>query len=991
MNRFFLLLVTLFLSFPSLIYTQTPAEWFSLGINAYSNKDYVEAVNYFEKFFNAKNEIDELYSTAKYYCGESLLRLGEKRAAIERFEYLANNYMWSSFRDAALYKLGLIYFDIKNFEKSRSRLNILVEEFPTSEYFGQALHWIGESYVEEGKSEDAVRILEESVSKRQGNKYVDYSIYSLAYVHEKKGDYRKAVEYYDQLLSFHKESKFIPIAQFRIGYCYFKLKEYQSAIIELNNPIIETLESEIHSEVIYVLANSHYRLGEFQTAENVFRQFILEYPSSDLIRDAKFGLGWTFFQQEKYNDAYEIFNGLSSEDDNIGIYSYYWKAESKRYAGRENEAVVIFNEFLKKYPNSNFINDAKYNIGTIYFGDEKYKDSEKYLHQSLDSDVPNTGAKAYIILGEMNLKKQNYSDAKDNFKIAVQSADTLSDYHSNALLGLGVSLFRLKQYNEAIRTLSDLEAKNINFRPNQVNFYLAESYYAKGNFNEALKCYNKIERGDKFSILSTYGKGYAYFNLKDYENAVFAFSEFIKNNTSDERNLDARLRLADSYYGNKNYVSAGKIYKEIFLSEGDKPKVPYVQYQYAQALYKGGNTSEAISQFRILQSTFPESEYADKSLYIIGWIFFQNNSYTEAINGYRALLNIYPKSSLNPIVYYSIGDAFFNQNKYDSAVVNYQKVLKLYPNSGYVFDAVNGILYCHLAQNKDEDAIFLIDDFVSKNPGLTFSDELFFKKGEIFYNQGSYEKAKTSYTDFTSKFPKSELTASAYYWIGKCAQNLNKPEEAIFNFNKVVENFPQSNLAAASVIEIGNIYNQQKQYDLALSAYEKGTSKLANSSQLPELLFVKATTLANKGEVSKAYEVFDEIVQYHGESVFADKSKFEIGLIEYSAKRYDNAILYLRSISDTRTDEVGAKAQYYLGMSLFEQDKNNEAISAFVRVRTVYSFYEEWLSRSTLMLGDCYRRLNELEKAKQFYRDVLAKHRGDEIGKTAQKKLREIE
>lgn len=991
MKRFFLLLVAISLSSPCLIYTQTPAEWFSLGMDAYASKDYVEAVNYFEKFFEENNEVDELFSTAKYYCGESLLSLGEKHAAIERFEYLANNYEWSAFRDAALYKLGLIYFDIKKFEKSRSRLNILVDEYPMSEYSGQALYWIGESYVEEEQSDDAVKMLEESLAKRKGNQYADYSIYSLAYVHEKKGDYRKAVDYYDQLLSFHKESKFTSIAQFRIGYCYFKLKEYQSAIIELNNPIIETLEPEIHSEVLYVLANSHYRLAEFQTAENLFRRFILEYPSSSLLRDAKFGLGWTYFQQQKYNDAYEVFNDLSSEDDSIGIYSFYWKAESKRYAGRENEALLIFNEFLKKYPNSDFNNDARYNIGSIYFSEDKLRDSEKYLHQSLDAEIANTGVKAYIVLGEMNLKKQQYSEAKDNFKIAVESADTLSGIHSNALLGLGVSLLRLKQYTDAIRTLINLEAKDINFDPNQVNFYLAESYYAKGNFAEALKRYNKIEKGDKLASLSMYGKGYSYFNLKDYENAVFAFSEFIKNKPSDEKNLDARLRLADSYYGNKNYVSAGKIYKEIFLSGGDKPKDPYVQYQYAQALYKGSNTSEAISQFRILQSTFPESEYADKSLYIIGWIFFQNNSYTDAINSYRVLLSTYPQSSLNPIVYYSIGDAFFNQNKYDSAVVNYQKVLKLYPNSNYVFDAVNGVLYCYLAQNQDDEAILLIDDFVSKNPGLTFSDELLFKKGEIFYNQGSYEKAKSSYTDFTSRYPKSELIASAYYWIGKCAQNLVKPEEAIFNFNKVVENFPKSNLAAASVIEIGNIYNQQKQYDLAISTYEKGSNKLTNSSQLAEILFMKASTLANKGEVSKAYEVFDEIVQYHGESVFADKSKFEIGVIEYSAKRYDNAILYLRSISDTRTDEVGAKAQYYLGMSLFEQGKTNEAVSAFVRVKTVYPFYDEWLSRSTLMLGDCYNKLNEPEKAKQFYRDVLTKHRGDEIGKTAQKKLREIE
>ena len=43
------------------------------------------------------------------------------------------------------------------------------------------------------------------------------------------------------------------------------------------------------------------------------------------------------------------------------------------------------------------------------------------------------------------------------------------------------------------------------------------------------------------------------------------------------------------------------------------------------------------------------------------------------------------------------------------------------------------------------------------------------------------------------------------------------------------------------------------------------------------------------------------------------------------------------------------------------------------------------------MLGDCYKKLKDADKAKQFYQEVLAKHRSDELGKTAQKKLRELE
>ena len=97
------------------INSQSSAELFNLGMKAFNNKDYVEANDYFDSFFQEHNEIDEVYSTAKYYSGESLLNLGEKYAASERFEFLVNNFKWSVFRDAALYKLGLIYFDINQF------------------------------------------------------------------------------------------------------------------------------------------------------------------------------------------------------------------------------------------------------------------------------------------------------------------------------------------------------------------------------------------------------------------------------------------------------------------------------------------------------------------------------------------------------------------------------------------------------------------------------------------------------------------------------------------------------------------------------------------------------------------------------------------------------------------------------------------------------------------------------------------------------------
>ncbi|MCH7517183.1 MAG: tetratricopeptide repeat protein, partial [Bacteroidetes bacterium] len=99
---------------------------------------------------------------------------------------------------------------------------------------------------------------------------------------------------------------------------------------------------------------------------------------------------------------------------------------------------------------------------------------------------------------------------------------------------------------------------------------------------------------------------------------------------------------------------------------------------------------------------------------------------------------------------------------------------------------------------------------------------------------------------------------------------------------------------------------------------------------------------------------------------------------------------YFLEIAEKRNDNFGAKAQYYYGLSLYEQENINEAISALVRVRTVFSDYDEWLSKSYLLLGDCYVKLNDKRKAEEMYRTVISKHRSDELANEARAKLKDL-
>jgi len=981
-----------FVLISTFLYSQNVSEKFTSAMELYYQARYTDAYKMFNIISEEVTKEDELYASSKFYAADALLKLGEKDMAAAKLEYIVNHIVWSNFREEAFYNLGIIYYDFKRYALVRERFKTLLKEYPYSKYSGSALYWIGESYSEENRLQDAVDFLVKAIDDKASNSYRDYSTYTLATVYERKGDYENAVKYYDQLLSNYPNSKLAVSSQIRIGICYFYLKDYQSSILELKNPMLNDLPDNLFAESLYLLANSYYRVGQYADAENAYRELLDKFPDAGVFRDARYGLGWSLFQQQKYSDAFRIFDFLSTGDDSIAVESYFWKGEAKRYLGKNDEAIQIFRSLLSQYPESYIVPRAEAQLGILYFNRNDLNLSKQYLITALASGSNDVKGKAYTLLGEIELNNKQYASAKSYFEPVLSIPNSDKDIHLRALLGLGSAMYFLGDYDTAIRYLNEIFAESPDFERDRVNYYLAENYFAIQKYQKALENYQAINSEDNnITRVSLYGTAYCYFNLGDYDNAAIRYSAFVKTYPNDSRATDARLRLADSYFASKNFSAASQVYEQLFKSQKLSLTDPYAYYQYAQALYKSGKIESAINEFYNLQQKFPRSNYGDVSLYTIGWIKFQQNEFNSAIDRYKNVMSVYPRTSLSPLIYYSVGDAYFNMSNYDSAIVNYRKVLTLYPSSDYIFDAVNGIQYCYVAKNQPEKAISLIDGFIAQNPTLKFSDQIYFKKGELYYSQRDYRNAKESYQDFLTKFKNSKLVPEAYYWIGKSAANLGENEQAIFNFNTLLQRYPDKEITASGVLEMGTIYNTMKNYSLAINTFNEAIKKLKGSPSIPEIMFKKGVTYINADSIQQAYEVFDEVSYYYRETIFADKSKIEMGMIDLAAERFENSDKYFSEISVNRSDEIGAQAQYFYGLSLYQQNNFQEAISALVRVRTVFSSYDEWLTKSYLLLGDCYVKLKDNRKAEEMYRVVISKHKNDHFTNEAREKLRSIQ
>ncbi len=973
------------------VMSQTITSKFDEAMEYYNNKNYGEALNKFKKIQSRNFTYDKLFSSTKFYMAECLIKLNQFNDAIVRLEDFTQNYKFSSLRPLALYNLGTLYYEKTEYRKSRVKLLILIADYPESKFVGSSYFFIGNSYLKQHMYVDAEEYLGLSVSNSKTNSYVPNSIYSLGSLYEFEKNYTKAVSYYDELLTYHQSSKLVPLAQLRIGASYFQLKDYDNAILELGNPSIDKLPAKEKSNALFLLANSYMRLNQFKSAEDVYNKILSKAKTEKEKEDVKFGLAWIDFQVNEFEEAYKIFEELqSSSIDSIKVKSLYWSGESKRYAGDEKKAIQIYNEFLSRYDNPDFLSRVKFSLASIYYKQNNKQEAEKILLSIVSPSNANIKCKILSMLGEINLEKDKFKRANKYFKRAANIRNINPGIKQNAKLGLAVSDYYLNNFTDALKILNSLkDEKSIEIDKNKLHYFIAESYFAIGKFDDAANYFNLVQSKNPDLMRQTlYGKAYSYFNSKDYINAAFYFRNYVNNYKRIGNYYNAKLRLADSYYGIKEFGKAVKIYRELFSQKLRLSAYSY--YQYGQVLYKAGKMAEAINMLSKLQNKFPKSKYADDAQFVIAWMHFKQGNYDTAINEYQLVMSKYPNSPLEPIVFYSIADCYFNKGSYENAISYYAKVIDDYPASSYVYDAVTGIQYCYIAKDQPDNAINFINQFVVTHPKSKYNAKIMLKKGEIYFSNENYKLAEESYRELIQKYPKSVHAPQAYYWVGKSASMLNEDTVAESNFLKVISLSPKLEIGIAATLELGKIYKLKNQYPEAIKLYTDEVNKIPKSPRVAELLFMKAQVQLDAGNVSEAFSTFNRIIYYYDNTVFGAKAKIEMGLIELARQSFENAEILFKDLGEKRTDDLGAKAQYYYGLTLFQENKLDDAISAFVRVESLFSNYDEWYIKSMIKLGDCYVRLGDKKKAKSLYRAVYKKHKHDDFGREVKNKLKKL-
>ena len=169
---------------------------------------------------------------------------------------------------------------------------------------------------------------------------------------------------------------------------------------------------------------------------------------------------------------------------------------------------------------------------------------------------------------------------------------------------------------------------------------------------------------------SLISEGLDNYQQKKYERAIEAFQKLKDRFPYNQYAIVAELKLADSYFLNKDYELAAVAYKEFEKLHPANEVIPYVIFQLAMCYFKQMPTidrdqsyaSSAIQEFGRLIKSFPKSEYisqaqtnliiAKKNLvsheFNIGEFYFKGKKYEAALGRFEGILRQFPDTPPPP-------------------------------------------------------------------------------------------------------------------------------------------------------------------------------------------------------------------------------------------------------------------------------------------------------------------------------------------------------
>jgi TolA-binding protein len=956
----------------------TPEEAFSSAFALYGSRLYERAAEAFGRFVEAHPDHPNT-PEALYYQAESTLGAGFEEEATRLYIAFYERYPVHPLAFQARLALGKYFFDEDQYDKAIESLRRVIDDEPDPEVAAKAWYWMGEAAFREDREEEGLQYLQTAAEQYRGTSTAPMALYAIAFRQNRRNRPAEAARAFELLSIRYPESPLATEIGLGLAESYYELGEYDRALRELLQRF-DSLRGEAEQRATFLLAECYNHLGRHEEAIVHYRRFTEGNPASQYYRRALYGLAWNYHFARDYSAAAATFAqvyGREGKDELAGAATYY-RGVNLKLTGRHEEAAQMYRAAAEGWPSGNLADRAWFELGMALYELRRWQEAERAFSE-VQKSYPRSEAlgEALRMAGEARVAQGDFSGAERAYSEAISLATADPGLRDQVSFQKAWLSYRTGKYAEAAPAFLALYRSNpAEDVAGDALFWAAESHYQTRDYGQADRLFNQFLRqfrNHRLAEAAHYAVGWTYFRQGRYSAAIESFQRFLRTHRDEPGNfygVDARLRLADSYYAVKRYDDAVREYGRV---TGDD--IDYALFQKGQALAQLGRADEAIKTLRELIEDYDYSEWREEALYTIGYLDLLSGSHDDAVETFTTLVQRFPQHPLAAKGQYGIGDSYYNRGQWEEAIQAYRVVLERFPTSPYVVDAVGSLSYALSALDRPNDIDEIIDSFASRNPNSPYLDQLRFRKAEVKYQSGQLAESIAEFQRFIRESRSEALAPQAYLFVARAYETLGQTNEAAAYLQQIVRRYPASTLRPEAEQRLGAILLDEGDYEEALRLYRSARqSKDADPAVQADALYGEGMALLGTGRIADAEALLQSAAE--GEGPQALPAKLGMARILDQRGRYPEAEQYYRDVAESSADERGAEALYRLGVMLLRQGRPAQALDELGRLEVLFAGLDQWMARGYLAQADAFRALGQNGNADRMYESVILQFPG---------------
>jgi TolA-binding protein len=614
-----------------------------LGISNYSIEQYSQAINYLKQ---VKQENDSISESTCLHLGHSYLRANNLEKAILAYAAAIQFDINPILREEAMYNyVQATYLQNSALGENITAFQTFIQEYPKSRYIDRVYALMADIYLTSKNYQAALdALLEIQQPSEKVLLTCQYLRYQMAVDAFLQNDMNNALKWAIELIekevntTDHKTEAYYLCAQ-----AYYQLQQYPQTIEQIN--LYQQQPNIAHSEnqktAIYLKAYALFNQKQYTSAEPVYREYIslLANNTSNTYLDALNRLGDCLFHSRHFQDACDTYAQVAQLNSFGADYALLQSGYARGLMHQYAEKVKVLTSLTQQYPNSDYADDALYEIARSELQQEHNMEAIN-AYQTLLEKYPNSThtAKASLELGMTYRTLKQYDEAIHAFKHTISTYIGSEESYS-ALEGIEqilVETNRVDEYIAYTKTLTNINMEVISNEDSLI-YVTAELQYMMGNYQQAIAGLNTYLTsfcpGGRYCTNATYYAANSFYQLKQNEQAIEHFCTLadMQGNPYIE---EACMRVAELSSDKQEYRTALYYYQrmsEVASSSSKRITALIGMLRCSHHLVEENNTTIDIAT-RLLNEPTLDSIVRHEALYYRAKAYIRDKQYESAID-----------------------------------------------------------------------------------------------------------------------------------------------------------------------------------------------------------------------------------------------------------------------------------------------------------------------------------------------------------------------